>query len=191
MGKNIEIESKALLSEQEYKKLLPLFNVGKHLQQTNYYFDTKHFEIIGKKAGLRIRKESDYFELTIKLKSQNGKIEVNQEISAKQADLFKNCGVFPSGEVYDEVVKLLENPQPEIICFGTLENERFELEENGDLLCLDMSKYCGLTDYEIEIESNSMEDAITHMKNLLKNNDIEYKENRIHKIQRLLNAVIK
>ena len=140
MSTNLEIEAKALISKGVYEKLCAFYSSEKSFSQTNFYIDTKDFILSRNKIGLRVRKIDNKFELTCKKDSGEGRLEINQEISAKDLDLLRNCGVFPSGEVFKSISNLLKNNSSKLSIFGELETIRTEFNFNNDLVCLDHSK---------------------------------------------------
>ncbi|HHJ7886985.1 TPA: CYTH domain-containing protein, partial [Streptococcus pyogenes] len=52
---NLEIEYKTLLTKNEYNRLLSQMKHVTPVTQTNYYIDTKAFDLKANKMSLRIR----------------------------------------------------------------------------------------------------------------------------------------
>lgn len=189
MSRNIEIESKAILTKSDYYKLSEYFSGSKSIIQINHYIDTNDYKILNRNSGLRIRQEDNNFELTLKVKNDVGRLEINQKITAKVFNSFRNCVVFPSGEIKNYIEQILKINTNDLKIFGTLINTRKERRKNGNLFALDCSEYLNKVDYEIECESDSMVKAQKALIDLLSAYSIEYKENRLNKIERVLRAV--
>lgn len=99
MSKNIEIEAKGKLTKEEYEKIIASFSHPRFQYQTNFYIDSPSFELSKESLGLRIRKEKDLLELTMKVPSEEGRLEINQKLSPKEFENFLFDNEFPSGEI--------------------------------------------------------------------------------------------
>ena len=186
MPRNLEIEAKGKLNKREYQKILSFYPKAKFNYQTNFYIDNPQFELSSVKVGLRIRKEKDLVELTLKENCEDGRLEINQKISPNEFDNFLCNNIFPKGEV---MVYLHEN-YPKIAgnftIFGILENKRFTVEYEGSEIALDMMKYYDHEEYEIECESSSSKLATETLKKYLAQFKIKYQKNSINKLERVL-----
>jgi len=189
MSKNIEIEAKSLLTKKEYEKIISSFEHPRFKYQTNFYIDNKKFELSEKNLGLRIRKEKDLLELTMKENNDVGRLEINQRLSPNEFENFLLNNVFPKGEI----IEYLHENYPEIAgdftIFGTLNNQRLTVDLDDGELAIDHMSYFDHDDYEIECESSSMENAVKVLKEYLKTFGIRYKKNAVNKVQRVLNLV--
>ena len=56
------------------------------------------------------------------------------------------------------------------------------------LISIDKSKYNGITDYEIECESNSLEIANSTIKQFCEQNNVKYKKSELSKLARFYNS---
>ncbi|MCF0117691.1 MAG: CYTH domain-containing protein, partial [Bacilli bacterium] len=74
MSTNIEIENKALISKDEYQKLINYYSKYNctYIEQTNYYIDTINKDLIRLGLSLRIRNIANDYELTLKQKLKEG-----------------------------------------------------------------------------------------------------------------------
>ena len=189
MSTNVEIEFKSALSQDDYNKLINKYQKEKIYPQNNFYFDTNELQIRERKAGLRVRELNGKFELTLKLSSSEGKIEINQQISNILFDNLINNYTFPEGEVRFNLVEVLNVDIPKIRYLGNLLTYRMDLNYKNALISIDKSLYNGIVDYEIEIEDESMEKAETHLKEFLKENEIEYKKSPGSKLKRFLESI--
>ncbi len=188
MSINLEIEAKALLKEKDYLKLLKVFPDAPCYSQTNYYFDTEKHILTQNKVGLRVRQIDEKLELTLKLSAPQGKIEINQEITAKTYDLLKKCGEIPEGDILNYLLKFIPDKKTKFVCFGELTTTRTDVVYRRYKISIDKSEYCGQVDYEIEVEGDSLKHAKKFLKKFLRRRHIRYKKNRINKLERLLNA---
>ena len=64
MSKNIEIESKILLSQKLYQQIITSFTKKAKFEQSNYYFDNQQQTLKKDAISLRIRLYHDHAEQT-------------------------------------------------------------------------------------------------------------------------------
>lgn len=163
MSKEIEIEYKTLLQEDDFHRLKSLYFTDNEtaFQQTNHYFDTTDFALKRLGAGLRIRVRAQHdAELTLKspLKDQSGLLETTDMLSLVQLISAKeDTTSWPKGEV----MKLLAEYQisPDLLeRKAQLTTSRLEkIIAPGILLVLDESWYHGKHDFELEMEVTNAE----------------------------------
>ena len=189
MSTNLEIEFKSKLLEEEYNSLLLKYSNQKSYSQTNYYIDDKNQSIINKKCGLRIREKEGCFELTLKVPSNDGKIEINQQISNEILKKFVNCNVFPGGEVKDFLTNNLKVKTDNLYVLGKLVTLRLDLNYKTSLISIDKSSYNSKIDYEIECEDTSIALAKNNLLDFLKENKIAYKQSSGNKLDRFLKTL--
>ena len=187
MSKNLEIECKSMLTKADYLSLLKN-NKYQSYEQNNFYIDDEEFSLIKMKSGLRIRFKNNEYELTLKVKRGVARLEINQMISAQQFDNFINKNIFPKGEVEDEIISLGIKIET-LKMFGSLSTTRTDIFYHDSLISIDKNTYLGKTDYEIECESNSMDLARKNLQQFLLENNIKFVENKINKIQRVINSL--
>lgn len=185
MGTNLEIEFKSELTKQDYEKLISKFSDAEIYSQTNYYIDTKDLTISNAKCGLRIREKSGEFEMTLKVPQEEGKLEINQQITDKLVEKFE----IPNGEIKQYLRKILGPKINELFILGSLKTERIDLNYKTALISIDKSSYNGIVDYEIEAEDTSMENAEKHLLEFLKDNDIEYKKSTGWKLKKFIDTL--
>lgn len=163
MSKEIEIEYKTLLQEDDFHRLKSLYFTDNEtaFQQTNHYFDTTDFALKRLGAGLRIRVRAQHdAELTLKspLKDQSGLLETTDMLSPIQLiSAQEDPTSWPKGEV----MKLLAEYQisPDLLeRKAQLTTSRLEkIIAPGILLVLDESWYHGKHDFELEMEVTNAE----------------------------------
>lgn len=153
MTQSLEIEFKNLLTQLEYEKIKSYFNLKESMffQQANHYFDTLTFTLKENHSALRIRKKSNYFELTLKQPVTDGLLETNQILTELEAKAALEDNVIPKGEITDLLTTMNIDPS-QIHFFGTLTTKRAEWEYKEGLLVLDYSSYLNTNDYELEYE---------------------------------------
>lgn len=191
MSQNIEIEAKSLISKQDYEKLLLKYKEIYHpYVQVNHLLNPKDIPLSKSMIACRIRNKDDFIEFTIKIQLDEGKLEINQELSPKEFDEFINKGITPKGEVHDELIKRhICNPN-NLEVFALLTTTRFDIPGDGYLLSVDKSEYLDVIDYEVECESTSMENALKHLQNFLNKENIPFKRNTKSKLKRVKERLI-
>ena len=170
-----EIEFKSLLTKEEYQKIYKYFNLKeeKNIINENYYYDDKKNTLKNNNIALRIRKNGNKKEITLKIKKNKFNLEINNETNIepiKKID-FKVC----PQEISDKLkeIKCLEHLYliSEIVTF------RKEKKLQTGLLVLDKTIFLNnKEDYELEFEVNDYEKGQESFKNLLKELSINYKK---------------
>lgn len=188
MSTNIEIEVKALLTKQDYEKVLEYFKDEKKeaIEQVNYYIDTKNFDLRRHDISLRIRKLNG-FMMTLKTPLSEGLLEKNQLISEHEFNNFIDNNIFPNGSISEFIHRLYIEPAT-LIPQANLKTIRYNIPYNGYLLAVDMNTYGKKVDYEIEMEGSSVEKARFYLEEVCEKVGIEFVENRVSKQKRALEA---
>lgn len=188
MSINLEIESKCMITKEDYKNLLSKYSSFQPYKQINYYIASKEIKDKLTKFGLRIRKKNGSYELTLKIKEKEGHTEINQEITAKSFIFLKYFHKFPSGEVSDYLIESLFIDTSKLRIIGSLTTIRTDLNFMGSLISIDMSKYNHKTDYEIECEDKTPIAAKTNLEIFLSQNNIKYQKSELSKLARFLKS---
>ena len=186
MSKNIEIEAKGELTQEQYEKIVSTFEHPRFQYQTNFYIDTPHFELSKNHLGLRIRKEKDFVELTLKVPSEEGRLEINQKLSPKEFENFLFKNEFPKGEISRYLLTFYPKIAGNFSIFGTLHNQRLSFQFLDGEIALDHFTYFDQEKYEIECESASLKEAVNILQNYLRKFEIEYQKNTTTKLQRVI-----
>lgn len=171
---HLEIEFKSMLSQDDFEKLLPLFDAVTPVRQTNHYFDTADWQLRELRSSLRIRTFDDAAELTLKISQEVGNMEYNQALSLTEANVILAGGEIPDGQIAQELSKEGIDPT-KLHVLGSLTTVRREIKHEIGLLALDESHYFDITDYELEVEVQDApagEQAFFHF---LQEQGIEYK----------------
>lgn len=188
---NKEVEAKALLTKNDYERIVNYFSLAKEKQfkQINYYFDTDDMMFQSHKIAFRIRhlQKEDKYEMTAKLRQKDGSsIELNQYISYRDFVITLSCGNLPDGEVKERLNLLIKDKKVNHI--ATLATFRYELKYDDGLLAIDENHYSNIIDYELEFEGETMAQCVTSIKNLLHEIGIDYIVNKMGKRARAFRA---
>ena len=188
MSNTIEIEAKALVKQDEYRKLANLFRGSPRYVQTNYYIDTEDRLLAKEGVALRIREKQGQYELTLKTPLSEGLLEKNVSISFQQFADLRDLGEFPKTDIERFLIQLgFDTKKLSILTY--LSTERIDVEYEGGLLSIDRNTYSGNTDYEVEFEYNSLAGAQKIMKEFLENNGVECHFSTASKVQRAMKAI--
>jgi len=190
MSNAIEIEAKALVSQSDYQKLVARFAGEKAYVQTNYYIDTPTFVLRKEGFALRIREKEGLYEMTLKTPLSEGLLEKNCAWGKERFDEFLKKGVFPEGDI-KRFLTMLDINVADLKILTSLTTKRIDVEYEGGKLSLDENHYSGLTDYEIELEHNSMVDATSNLEKLFGEEGIPFVLSTKTKISRALSALSK
>ncbi|AQY50550.1 adenylate cyclase [Listeria weihenstephanensis] len=191
MSKDLEIEFKNMLTEEEYTTLIEEFRLKEDdfFTQTNYYLDTADFQLKDKLAALRIRKRELYYELTLKTPEQVGLLETTQILVEEQVTAILDGANIPVGQVRD-LLQTLGVDHQDLIMFGSLTTTRAEKDYKNGLLVFDKSFYSDTHDFELEYEVPDFDKGKVIFEQFLEERDIP-KRPTMNKILRFYEAVYK
>lgn len=189
MPKQLEIEFKNLLTEDEFHRLVHRFHIHESdfFSHKNHYFDTSSFLLKEKRMALRIRETKDHFELTLKQPHEKGLLETTQTLKPEEATIMLTSGEIPDGEVKSVLIQSTV-PLTEMKCFGTLTTSRAEIQYKDGTLVLDKSWYLNNQDFELEYEVEHYETGKENFLSLLQEYDIPVRkaENKVKRFYRAL-----
>jgi len=188
MSQNIEKEFKNLLNKEEYEALIVAFDLDETepTKQTNIYFDTPDFKLKGLNSGLRIRMYEDKGEITLKTPIQeNEKLETNDDLTLDEAKTLVEAHLMKAtGNVADKLKGLGIAPG-DLVIIGQLSTIRYDFPGEKGTFFLDKSFYQDQMDYELEFESESLEEGALIFQNFLKLHGIKVRKAK-QKIERML-----
>lgn len=193
MSSNIEIEAKVLLLKDEYNAIIEKLNLQKYrkIKQTNHYIDTPDRYLKKNGIALRIREKDEEFELTLKTPLSEGLLEKNENISWRDFENLSERQIFPDGNIR-KFLLILGVKVSDLKVLTSLCTERIHVEFEGFGLTLDKNIYSNIVDYELEVESSSIERAQQEIENILNECDIKnFSFNKVSKQARALNALEK
>ncbi len=188
MSNAIEIEAKALVSQDDYRKLAKLFPDSPRYTQTNHYIDSDERILFKEGIALRIREKNDQYELTLKTPLSQGLLEKNCVITKQQFDDFKQKGIFPKGDT-SRFLTMLDIDIATLKILTSLTTDRIDVEYKGGLLSIDRNCYSGKTDYEVEFEYNNLGGAKKVLSDLFEENGIAYTFTKASKTRRAMEAL--
>lgn len=178
----IEKEYKVLLSKKKYEELLNLFDFSQAFTQINFYY---------KERG------EEHLDTTIRVRAVNNQIflQVKEPIS-------KEKGIHVKKEYQREIKEIPYRIESEILnslckaktyqdCFliGILVTERKVVIRENYEIAMDINYYCGVVDYELEIEFDKNVDV--ELIQLLENKGVYKKVNSEGKYTRFINNYFK
>lgn len=189
MANAVEIESKILIDEKEYKKLGEKLGFNAPYLQTNWYIDSddRILENNTIRLGMRIRNVNGEFILSLKAPMAEGKLEKDQLLSVSEADNMIQKNIFPEGEIKDFVSEYLDIDVSKLKTLAKMETERRRCTYGNVRLALDRNTYLGKTDYELEVDADSIEKAQEVAKEILKGYKFTF--NEVSKQRRCLAAL--
>lgn len=188
MSNAIEIEAKALVSQDDYRKLAKLFPDSPRYTQTNHYIDSDDRILFKEGIALRIREKNGQYELTLKTPLSQGLLEKNCVITKQQFDDFKQKGIFPKGDT-SRFLTMLDIDIATLKILTSLTTDRIDVEYKGGLLSIDRNCYSGKTDYEVEFEYNNLGGAKKVLSDLFEENGIAYTFTKASKTRRAMEAL--
>lgn len=190
MSNAIEIEAKSLVSHDDYRKLVKLFESYPRFTQTNHYIDSDDRALSRAGIALRIREKDGACELTLKTPLSEGLLEKHANISLAQFEEYKSKGIFPKGDIA-RFLTMLDFDVEKLKILASLTTDRIDVEYEGGLLSIDRNEYCGTTDYEIEFEYNNLEGAKAILSRLFQENQIVASFSNTSKTRRAMQALEK
>ena len=187
---NIEYEARAMVNEEQYNNILAHFKDQKgdkkSLVNINTYFDYKDLFLTEHHMVLRTREIDDKeYELTLKIKGQNGDTEVNQKLTLNELLKIKEDVQLPEGRILDILIKAgIDIKRLSLIT--ELKTERLEIYRNDHTLVIDKNYFNGKIDYNVEVESTSKTLAISYLNEYFASFGVEYKNGYISKSRRAI-----
>ncbi len=181
-----EIEFKNLLTKQEFDTLLTEFHVTKEdfHSQTNYYFDTPEKDFQKNKIGFRLRVMEGRNEITLKTPLEDHVMEEQTIfVTDQERDKILRESIFPTLSFLEK--KNLPYPT---ICIGSIKTNRAFVEITDGTLFFDHSFYSQIEDYEVEYESQDIENGQAFFLQLLKQHQIPVRKTD-KKIARLVKTL--
>ncbi len=187
-----EIETRTFISEQNYINITASFlRADSHLEffdVDNYYIDDASGTLESNKCYLRIRKEKNTLELTLKkYVSESESIEISDSISETDFSLITESHVLPVGEVYNALSEMGLNKLT-FIKVGEMQTKRLEREAEGYKIILDSNKYGENSDYNLEVEAEDKEIASTTLEKLAEEYHFKISKRYKSKYQRAVHS---
>ena len=189
MSNAIEIEAKALVSKEDYEKLVKAFRGYKHFIQTNFYIDNDECYLRKEGLALRIREKYGQYEMTLKTPLSQGLLEKNEPMSEECFMSFIHGGKFPENDL-KRFLTMLDVDVDTLKVKTSLTTNRIDVPYREGKLSIDENNYSGKKDYEIEFEYNNEIDAEKILRELFAKYDIPFTLNKKTKIARAFDALL-
>ena len=191
MSKNIEMERRVMLTESQYNALFSYassFHNKKSFILVNHYFDDEYLSLRKAHHMLRIRNINDnQYELTLKVKGDNGDLEINEPISLDKVNELIKRFDYKNNDIMDRV-RLVTSK--EIKYITSLKTERIEIHFPNYLLVLDKNYYSDVVDYDLEIEANDLDTANQTIQKYCTLFGMQYDPNYKSKSRRAINKAL-
>lgn len=187
---NIEYEARVMINENQYSLIKDFYlKSGKNYHQlvnVNYYYDDDRLTISNSHQVLRLREiDENKQELTLKIKAENGDIEINRPLTSKELHEMLNQINISDVEIINRL-KTIGVELVDLKLVAKLKTERIEIKEDGYLFVIDKNYHNDRIDYDLEVESTSKEEAIHYLKTIINQFGIEYKKDYISKSRRAI-----
>lgn len=172
--REIEIEFKNLLTEDEYNNLFTSLKLEDKPQiiNKNFYYDDANENLKKANSALRIRYTNNKDEMTLKIKGSKQNVEINIPLDESFP---KEPTVLPI--VPNEIITELENIGVKIktpMLTQKIETIRYELPYKSGLLVVDKTTFLNdIVDYELEFEVKDYNIGLEEFKSLLSEFNIE------------------
>ena len=185
---NLEYEARVMITENQYSQIKKSYaNMErKEFTNTNHYFDYEDLYLTNHGIVLRIRNIDDKkYELTLKIKGENGDLEVNHPLTSNEANNILKTAIIPTSNVLDELSKRnIDLTKLKLIV--SLKTERIEIEYPDYLLVIDKNYYRNKVDFNIEVESTSKKAAENNLNQIISQFGIKNKKDYISKSRRAI-----
>lgn len=164
---NLEHETKTLISREDFKKLFDKYNLNQPIIQRNIYLETRDQYYKHSQGALRLRAyNEERYEITLKLKNGSSHAEYNMDLTEGEFTNILNSNVLPEFSVP------LELKKPDLQF--TIKTKRYKLPFKNYIIEIDESCFEQSTDYEIEIEAESITKAYELLEEFLNENNLPY-----------------
>lgn len=169
--KNLECEERVMITFEQYQALLAAYVAidpnFKILNIENTYLDDDDLSIRKSHRMLRKRSTNGEIELTLKIKKDDGEIEINETMEHHP-------------EIDKELNGLFDRCHP----IASLRTNRVEAKENDYLVVIDQNIYNGIIDYDLEVEASSMKNAKDAILKICERFNLDYKKGYTSKSSR-------
>ena len=181
MGKNIELEYKTLLTEEEFNRIKTNYPFNEPFKQVNHYFDTKSRDLSKRRSPCRIREVDNKLIFTLKTPNKIGVNEYECEVPSFD---------FNEIQLPEDILTALKDVNPkDLIEFGSLTTYRAVFETELATICLDENFYADIHDFEIEYEVKKEHESLQMFKAFMYANGIENPKPAPGKTKRVRTAI--
>ena len=187
---SIECEARAMINESQYETLLSFHREHaksyKELVNINTYFDTEDRYLVHHHMVLRIREvENEKDELTLKVKGDNGDIEITYLLDEKEKEEMCQKCIIPSIKIKDELLSRGVDIS-HLSLVSKLKTERMEVYLRSYIFVIDKNYYNNKVDFNIEVEAKDKKCAKKHLNELGALVGVSYQKGYISKSRRAI-----
>ncbi len=180
-----------MLSLEQYnalKEYASNYPSRREMALINHYFDTEGLDLRNNHLMLRIRNTNDKdYEVTLKVKGEEGDLEINEPISTEEVDHLISHFDFKNKKINKHIAKVTDK---EVKYLTSLKTERIEIEFEDYLFVLDKNYYSDVIDYNLEIESTSIKNAKKYIKKYCDEFGMQYSKDYKSKSRRAINKAL-
>lgn len=166
-----EFESKGLITEDEFKKLLENLQQVEIKEQTNTYLDTNDGFFKNENSALRLRIINGQYIFSLKRQDDDGAIEWNQPITKDEYTSICN-----SKSIDLSIYKCPQNEMLSNLELHTISTTRYVCEYQNTIIELDQTDFGMVIDFEIEIEAESEMAASVTLQQLAEEYNLDIKK---------------
>ena len=187
---NMEYEARVMINEEQYLNIRKHYLNSKYSKEEiineNFYFDTEDLKLTSSHKVLRMRKiNNSKYELTLKIKVENGDIEINHKLTDKEKDDLLENSIISYPPILDKLKE--SNIDPSSIRYITnLKTERLEVRLESCLLVIDKNYYRNKVDFNLEVESSAKTLAKSQLEEIIKPFGLSIKKDYINKAKRAI-----
>lgn len=182
----IENEFKVMLTDEQYEKIIAMYDWNKVLVQINHYYDSDNFDLEKQNITCRVREIDGKYSWQMKFPTYKvlSRLEFEEPLDSLPEEIDADKATRPNPHRHDML--------PVVKRLGSLKTTRNVYCFKGGEIDLDKSEYFGKVDYELEIEftdedaARAVLDEITEKLGLTPNT-----EERVGKIRRFLDEYSK
>lgn len=179
MNYSIEQEIKSMLTFEEFASLLDYFNLSENdfVPQQNSYYDTKSQLLKQAKAAYRLRNFSTTSEWTFKQQQDQFRsleLTTSQTYPIMPVPTQLTLADIEDMVIHDQLSYLISK-QDELQLFLQIKTERFSIANAFGELAIDRTYYGNFIDYEIELETSSIEEGHHYLMEVLGTLDIPFR----------------
>ena len=187
---NMEYEARVMINEEQYINIRKHYLNSKYPKEEiineNFYFDTEDLKLTSSHKVLRMRKiNNSNYELTLKIKGENGDIEINHKLTDNEKDDLLENSIISYPPILDKLKE--SNIDPSSIRYITnLKTERLEVRLEYCLLVIDKNYYRNKIDFNLEVESSAKSVAKSQLEEIIKPFGLSIKKDYINKAKRAI-----
>lgn len=178
----IEKEYKVLIEQKQYEKIVKQFEFAQPFIQINFYYKEKQGNYLDTTIRVRAIKERINLQVKELISRDNG--------TCVRKEYQKRLETVPhiiEGQTLNELCK--NDKYQDCFLMGMLITERRIAQIEDCEIALDINHYCGITDYELEVEFDK--EISPNILKILRQERLYKKENAKAKYERFVTQILK